>query len=125
MQLRTKTAITHVDPTQKKMTGAVTKQSVVTMTIDRFAFTSNGGIEVPFIYEDGDGNIIDSPSYPGNVFRKTAEETKALSQLVTPALPAGIDNIVDRFWAEVKIQAINEMAQSFEIAVSDIEEVIE
>lgn len=117
IRLKTKTAITHKDPT--KMNGA-SKSSIVTLVIDRFVFDSLNGIEIPFQYIDGEGIILPT-NWTSEVYRKSASEVLAMSIAINGQIGVS-NNIIDRFWDEIKIVAINQMAETFEILTSDIEE---
>lgn len=119
MKLRTKIAVTHAD-VDKKLTGG-TKDSVVTMDIERFVYDSDNGVQVPFTYTDADGNFLET-NHPGNIFIVPASQVKGLSQSINSVLPAE-DNIEDRMWAEIKVIAMNEMMNSFGITPGDIEEI--
>lgn len=119
MILRTKINVTHSDES-KKLTGG-TKEGIVTMTINRFVYSSNNGVEVPFEYTDEDGNALRTEH--NGIFRVPAANVKALSQSINAGIPDE-DNIEDRMWSEIKAIASNEMKTSFGITDADIEEVV-
>lgn len=120
-QLITLIDVNHADPT-KKLTGG-TKLGIVTMTIEKFSYRSDLGIEIPFYYSDADGNKLDTTDYPDGVFRLTAEQTKAVSESIHPLLPED-NNIEDRMWNEVIIVAKNHFSGSFGITPAEIALVI-
>lgn len=119
MVLRTKINVTHSDESMKLVGGS--KQGIVTMTIERFVYTSNNGVEIPFEYTDEDGNVLRTEH--NGLFKVPAANVKTLSQSVNTSIPAD-DNIEDRMWNEIKAIAIGRMTESFGILSSDIEEII-
>lgn len=117
--LRTKTAVTYRDPAQ--LITPASKNSVVTLEVLDYRLKAFGGIAVFFKYTDADGLEIETKHKDGRL-EMTKEALLTASQNVNASLPAD-SNLLDRVKNEIKIFAIAEMAQSFNILATDIEEV--
>lgn len=125
MKLQTKIPVTHADPSSKLLGGS--KQGIVLMEIYNKNLIINSpddsSVEVSFTYFDNTNTPLSTSDYPDNVFRLIGTDLiKSTSQSINGLIPP-TDNIIDRFNAEVKAVALLKMAESFNIQVSDIEEI--